>query len=72
MKTERSTEVSDCKDAELASYSVYFGRQRLGRYVCVAGRKYAACDANDRLLGHFIKRTFAAAVFDDLIVEGKR
>jgi hypothetical protein len=43
-------------DFEPLEHSVYSGRQRLGRYVRVAPRRYAAYDSGDRLLGNFKKR----------------
>jgi hypothetical protein len=43
-------------DFEPLEHSVYNGRQRLGRYVRIAARRYAAYDSHDRLLGDFKKR----------------
>jgi hypothetical protein len=42
-------------DFEPLEHSVYSGRQRLGRYVRIASRRYAAYDSRDRLLGNFKK-----------------
>jgi hypothetical protein len=49
---------------EPVEHSVYIGRQRLGRYVRVAARRYEAYDVRDRLLGGFTKRTDALAAID--------
>ncbi|WP_298884376.1 hypothetical protein [uncultured Bradyrhizobium sp.] len=38
---------------EPLNHSVYFGRQRLGRYTRIALKRYAAFDAEDRPLGEF-------------------
>jgi len=38
---------------EPLSHSVYDGRQRLGHYVRIAHRQYAAYDARNRPLGKF-------------------
>jgi hypothetical protein len=40
-------------------HSVYFGRERLGRYSRVASHLYAAFDAQDRLLGQFKQQRMA-------------
>jgi hypothetical protein len=48
-------------DFEPIEHSVYFGRQRLGRYSRVATRRYAAFDADERPLGAFSKRKDAWA-----------
>jgi hypothetical protein len=48
-------------DFEPLEHSVYCGRQRLGRYVRIAARRYAAYDSHDRLLGDFKKRKDAWA-----------
>ena len=44
------------------NYSVYIGRERLGRYVLTSRKKIKAFDANDRLLGNFrvLARALAA------------
>jgi hypothetical protein len=49
-------------DFEPLEHSVYFGRQRLGRYSRIAERLYAAFDAEDRPLGEFraIRAAYAA------------
>ena len=49
---------------EPVEHSVYIGRQRLGRYVRVAARRYEAYDVRDRLLGGFAKRTEAMAAIE--------
>jgi hypothetical protein len=36
-------------------HSVYHGRRRLGRYIRIAAKRYAAYDARNRLLGKFKK-----------------
>jgi hypothetical protein len=43
-------------------HSVYFGRQRLGHYVRISPKRYAAYDARNRLLGKFAstRKAFAA------------
>jgi hypothetical protein len=41
---------------EPLEHSVYHGRQRLGCYVRIAARRYAAYDARNRSLGKFKKR----------------
>src|ERR1035437_9811777 len=48
-------------DFEPLEHSVYSGRRRLGRYVRIAARRYAAYDSHDRLLGDFKKRKDAWA-----------
>jgi hypothetical protein len=42
-------------------HSVYFGRERLGRYVQTDVKKFQAFDANDRLLGGYRDRAKALA-----------
>jgi hypothetical protein len=49
-------------DFEPLEHSVYSGRQRLGRYVRIAARQYAAYDYRDRLLGDFKTRMDAWVV----------
>jgi hypothetical protein len=49
-------------DFEPLEHSVSSGRQRLGRYVRIAARRYAAYDSRDRLLGDFEKRKDAWVV----------
>jgi hypothetical protein len=53
-------------------HSVYVGRQRLGRYARIGNRKYAAYDANERLLGRFMKLANAQRAFDRLASGGER
>jgi hypothetical protein len=43
------------------NYSVYIGRERLGRYVQTDREKFKAFDANDRPLGNFRVRARALA-----------
>ena len=40
---------------EPREYSVYFGRERLGRYVQVDKKLFEAFGKDDRLLGTFLK-----------------
>jgi hypothetical protein len=42
-------------------HSVYDGRQRLGHYVRIAPRRYAAYDARNRLMGKFASKEAAFA-----------
>ena len=51
--------------------SIYIGRQRLGRYIRIGVRRYAAYDASNRLLGRFSKRTDALSAIDRT-VEGEQ
>ena len=53
MKAQHPTKVCDYTDAELASYSVYVGRKRLGRFARIEKQKFDAFDVNDRRLGRF-------------------
>jgi hypothetical protein len=46
---------------EPLEHSVYFGRERLGRYSRIGPKLYAAFDADDRLLGKFKRRKDAYA-----------
>ena len=46
---------------EPLEHSVYFGRERLGRYSRIGLKLYAAFDAKDRLLGEFKRRKDAYA-----------
>jgi hypothetical protein len=43
-------------DFEPLEHSVYSGRQRLGRYVRIGARRYAAYDSHDSPLGDFKRR----------------
>jgi hypothetical protein len=43
-------------DFDPIEHSIYHGRRRLGNYVRVATRKYAAFDAKGSALGNFSKR----------------
>lgn len=56
MKNGRSTTSRHSPSAEPAEYSVYFGRERLGRFVHLDKREFEAFDRNDRLLGTFCRR----------------
>jgi hypothetical protein len=56
VKNGRSTNSGHSATAEPAEYSVYFGRERLGRFVRLEKRKFEAFDRNDRALGCFRKR----------------
>ena len=40
-------------------YSVYIGRERLGRFVWTVGKPYKAFDSADRSLGQFRTRSMA-------------
>jgi hypothetical protein len=42
-------------------HSVYDGRERLGHYIRIAPRRYAAYDAHNRLLGKFGSKAAAFA-----------
>jgi hypothetical protein len=42
-------------------HSLYFGRERLGRYVQLDRKRFKAFDARDRPLGNFRVRTRALA-----------
>jgi hypothetical protein len=42
-------------------HSLYFGRERLGRYVQLGHKRFKAFDADDRPLGKFCSRTRALA-----------
>ena len=55
------TATAQNSDFEPQEYSVYHGRRRLGRYLRVAKRRYAAFDEFDRPLGTFRKRKDAWA-----------
>ena len=41
--------------------SLYFGRERLGRYVQIDHKQFKAFDQHDRFLGNFRKRARALA-----------
>jgi hypothetical protein len=57
MKSKCSTTSRRCSnETESAEYSVYVGRERLGRFVCLAETKFEAFDRDDRPLGSFRKR----------------
>ena len=55
---------------EPLEHSVYFGRQRLGHYVRVGKRLYAAYGASGRLLGRFKSRKKAWAAISGAADEG--
>jgi hypothetical protein len=63
-------EPSSSSEFEPLEHSVYVGRQRLGRYERTGKRKYAAFDADDRLLGRFTKLANAQKAFDCLTATG--
>jgi hypothetical protein len=45
------------------NYSVYIGRERLGRYVQTGPKKYGAFDADGRPLGNFrVRKRMLAAI----------
>jgi hypothetical protein len=47
-------------------HSLYLGRERLGRYVQIDRRRFAAFDARDRHLGNFrIRKRALAAIRKD-------
>ncbi|WP_168207260.1 hypothetical protein [Tardiphaga sp. vice278] len=52
---------TDIDDFLPLDHSVYLGRERLGRYLQTAPRRFAAFDARDRLLGDFKKQRDACA-----------
>lgn len=56
-----SLATSQKPDFEPLEYAVYWGRQRLGRYVRTGARRYAAYDSHDGPLGAFEKRDDAWA-----------
>jgi hypothetical protein len=49
------------EDFKPIHHSVYVGRERLGRYLQTAPKRFAAFDARDRLLGKFKKQKDACA-----------
>ena len=51
---------------EPLEHSVYVGRRFLGRYKRISKSKYAAYDANGRLLGRFTRLANAQKAFDRL------
>jgi hypothetical protein len=53
-------------------HSIYVGRRRLGRYVRIGVRLYAAYGARDQLLGCFTKRANALAAIDCATAEPER
>ncbi len=57
---------------EPLEHSVYVGRRFLGRYERISKSKYAAYDANGRLLGRFTKLTKAQKVFSGLAMGGEQ
>lgn len=50
---------------EPVEHSVYFGRERLGRYLRTSPRRFAAYDAADRPLGNFKRQKDACAAISD-------
>ena len=57
MKSDKSKKAS----FEPLEHSVYFGRQRLGHYLRISNKAYAAYDAFGRSLGKFKNRKVAWA-----------
>jgi hypothetical protein len=57
---------------EPLEHSVYIGRRFLGRYERVGKGKFAAFDANDRLLGRFSKLANAQRAFNRFVVGGEQ
>jgi hypothetical protein len=49
---------------EPLEHSIYIGRHRLGRYIRIGVRRYAAYDASNQLLGRFTKRADALVAID--------
>jgi hypothetical protein len=58
---QRLTAETQNHQFEPLEHSVYDGRQRLGHYARIAPTRYAAYDADGRLLGEFKKRKDAYA-----------
>jgi hypothetical protein len=56
VKNGRSTAYGHSPSAEPAEYSVYFGRERLGRFIRLDKKEFEAFDRTDRPLGTFCKR----------------
>lgn len=56
------------QEFEPLDHSVYYGRQRLGRYTRIAAKRYAAFDADDQPIGEFTlprDAFWAVAVFGE-------
>ena len=56
---------------EPVEHSVYSGRERLGRYLRTAPRRFAAYDAADRPLGIFKKQKDACAAISHARAEAR-
>lgn len=56
MKKGRSDKRHDCYAEEPLNYSVYFGRERLGRFIRSGEQEFLAFDRDDRTLGTFRKQ----------------
>jgi hypothetical protein len=63
VKARRPTE-DNAADAELASYSVYFGRERLGHFVRMDKRAFDSFDSTGRALGTFRTQRDAIAAIE--------
>jgi hypothetical protein len=66
MTTSRPTSKAACGvrgalRREPIEHSLYFGRERLGRYVQIDYKRFKAFDHHDRFLGNFRKRARALA-----------
>jgi hypothetical protein len=53
-------------------HSVYFGRQRLGHYVRISPKRYAAYDARNRLLAKFASKRKAFSAVGAAAPRGNR
>ena len=60
-RARRPAENPQRKQLEFESlyHSVYDGRQRLGHYVRISAKRYAAYDASDRFIGKFASKRAA-------------
>ncbi|HEY8335296.1 MAG TPA: hypothetical protein VIQ05_16000 [Tardiphaga sp.] len=59
-------------DFEPIDHAVYLGRERLGRYLQTAPKRFAAFDARDVLLGDFKKQKDACAAIANAHASGHR
>jgi hypothetical protein len=62
----RRTAILQQLEFEPLEHSVYFGRERLGRYSRIGQKLYAAFDAKDRFLGKFKRRKDAYAAVSNV------
>jgi hypothetical protein len=69
VKTQYPTKDRNYTDAEPASYSVYVGRKRLGRFVRIDRQEFDAFDMNDRHLGRFRTRKDALNIIQAALDE---